>query len=384
MTNRAIGFNPDLLRWARERAGMSLAEAAARIGKAPEIVRAWEAGEEAPTYLQLERLSEKVYHRPVALLFFPAPPAEKTPTSEFRAVPEFDLDSLAPDTHFAVRDARAYLTSIRELAAGREPPARLITRDIRASLNADPAELASRVRGYLGVTLDHQFSWPNTRAAMGAWRDAVEAAGVFVIKRSFKQTEIAGFCLFDAEFPLIVVNNSHAFTRQSFTLFHELGHLLFGVSTIAKTGQGYVDRFAGDAQRVEVACNQFAADLLVPPEALAAALPRDEPDLSLIPALADRFRVSREVILRRFFDRGLVTASTYARLVEEWASELRAETGSGGNYYATQATYLGKALLRLAFGQYHAGRISVDQLSEHLNIKAGNIGKLEEYLLAHE
>lgn len=384
MTNRATGFNPALLRWARERAGMSLAEAAVRIGKAPGVLQAWEAGEQAPTYLQLERLAEKIYHRPVALLFFPEPPAEETPTGEFRTVPEFDLDSLAPDTHYAIRDARAYLTSIRELAAGREPVERLITREIRASLNVQPGELAARVRNYLGITIEQQFSWPSTRVGMRAWRDAVEAAGVFVIKRSFKQEEVAGFCLFDPQYPLIMVNNSHGFTRQTFTLIHELGHLLFGVSTIAKTGRGYVDRFTGEAQRIEVACNQFAADVLVPPDAFADALGRGQTDLSAIPQLAELFRVSREVILRRFHDRGLVTSSTYSRLVEEWASEQRVEGGSGGNYYATQAAYLGNALLRLAFGQYHAGNITVDQLGEHLNIKAGNVGKLEEYLLAHE
>src|ERR1039458_7913019 len=117
MTDRATGFNPRLLTWARERAGMSVDDAARRIGKEPQLLRAWEAGEQAPTYLQLEQLADKVYHRPVALLFFPDPPQEEPAASEFRTVPEFDLDSLAPDTHFAIRDAKAFLLSIRDLAA---------------------------------------------------------------------------------------------------------------------------------------------------------------------------------------------------------------------------------------------------------------------------
>jgi Zn-dependent peptidase ImmA (M78 family)/transcriptional regulator with XRE-family HTH domain len=384
MTERATGFNPRVLTWARERAGMSIDEAARRMGKEGEVLRAWEAGEQAPTFLQLEQLADKVYHRPVALFFFPDPPTEEPAASEFRTVPEFDLDSLAPDTHYAIRDAKAFLLSIRDLAGGGHGGGRVIASDIRANLNTPTAELAGRVREYVGVTLEQQFSWATSSAAMSGWRDAVEACGVYVIKRSFKQSEIAGFCLFDREYPVIVVNNSHAFTRQIFTLFHELGHLLFGVSTIAKTGQGYVDRFAGDAQRIEVACNRFAADLLVPESALSSVMREAGSDASAIPAIADRFKVSREVILRRFLDQRLVDANTYARLVSEWAADVRSGEGDGGNYYATQATYLGKALLNLAFGQYHAGRIDLQQLAEHLNIKAANLGKLEAFLLARE
>ncbi len=384
MAERATGFNPRLLRWARERAGMSIEEAAARIGKTPETLAAWETGEQAPTYLQLEALAETVYHRPVALLFFPEPPEEETPTSEFRTVPEFDLDSLAPDTHFAIRDAHAYLTSIRELAGGKSQAERLVTTDIRANLNVDPQDLAQRVRAYLGVSPEDQFAWGSTRDAMAEWREAVEATGVFVIKRSFKQDEISGFCIFDAQFPLIVVNNSHPFTRQSFTLFHELGHLLFGVSTIAKTSQGYVDRFAGEARRIEVACNRFAAEVLVPQTVLSRLLRGSSADIDAIPDLATRFKVSRVVVLRRFLDRQVVDQTTYERLAAEWDEDARSGSGEGGNYYATKASYLGNALLKLAFGQYNAGKITAEQLSEHLDIKPKNMGKLEAFLLAHE
>ena len=62
---------------------------------------------------------------------------------------------------------------------------------------------------------------------MKGWRTAIEDAGVYVFKNTFKQENVSGFCLYDAEFPLIYVNNSTAKTRQSFTILHELGHLLF-------------------------------------------------------------------------------------------------------------------------------------------------------------
>ena len=44
---------------------------------------------------------------------------------------------------------------------------------------------------------------------------------------------IAGFSLYDAEFPVIYVNNSNPNERgRYFTLFHELGHLLYRTSGV--------------------------------------------------------------------------------------------------------------------------------------------------------
>jgi Zn-dependent peptidase ImmA (M78 family)/transcriptional regulator with XRE-family HTH domain len=384
MPERATAINPAILTWARERAGLSVAEAAEKISKSPKDLAAWEAGEEAPTYLQLERLAEKVYKRPVALFFFPAPPSEEPPDSEFRTVPDFDLESLGADTRFAIRDAHAYQDSIRELSGGINPAPRLIVNDVHASIDVDPVALARSVRAYLGVDLATQRSWPGTREAMSEWRDSVESTGIFVLKRSFEQSEIAGFCIFDESFPLIMVNNSAPFTRQTFTLFHELGHLLFGVSTIAKTSSGYVERFVGPAKTIEIACNRFAAEFLVPSDSLPRPQSPAAFDLASIPQLADWYKVSREVVLRRYLDWRLVDAATYSRLVQEWDEERQGREGTGGNYYATKAAYLGKAFLNLAFGQLYAGRITVAQLADHLNVRAANLARLESLHMARE
>lgn len=47
--------------------------------------------------------------------------------------------------------------------------------------------------------------------------------------------------IYDKVFPLIIVNNSMAKTRQIFTLFHELGHLLFETSGIDKLKDDFVN-----------------------------------------------------------------------------------------------------------------------------------------------
>ncbi len=74
-----IPVNPDMLKWARETAGLKPAEVAHKMGKDREIISLWEQGDDAPTYIQLEKLAYEIYKQPVALFFFPEPPEEETP-----------------------------------------------------------------------------------------------------------------------------------------------------------------------------------------------------------------------------------------------------------------------------------------------------------------
>jgi len=376
---RATAVNARILRWARERAGLDLGEVAARLQKTPEIIAAWESGEAFPTYNQLELLAESVFHRPVAMFFLPNPPEEEPIEREFRVLPHTEVDQLSADTRYALRDARAFQRSLMELTGGRNPAERVITKDFSPAREADPLSLARRVRAYLGVDSESSKGWDTPREAMTWWRDRVESVGVFVFKRSFDQREVSGFCVFDQEFPIIVVNNSTAFTRQIFTLVHELGHLLFGVSSIT-SDEAFDQRLTGPTRELEIACNRFAAELLVPEESFPWADFHPSSLDEFAQVNARRYGVSKEVILRKLLDRQLIDQATYASRVQQWRNEgdSRAE-GRGGNYYATQAAYLGKAFLSLAFSQYRAGNIGLPELADHLKVRARNLGKLEDF-----
>lgn len=379
MSDRATSINPDVLVWARERAGLSVAEAAQHVQKRPEELSAWEVGSAFPTYHQLERLAEIVYHRPVALFFLPEPPDEAAPQQEFRTLPDFDIAALGADTRLGARLGRAYQESLRELTGGVNPARRQLIRDLQFALSEDVHEAAQGLREYLGVDLAQQKSWRNTADAMANWRGRIEDVGVFVFKRSFKQREISGFCLADDVFPIVMINNSTPFTRQVFTLFHEVAHLLHGLSSITTVDGGFVDRMTGSSKSLETRCNLLAAEFLVP----IASFPWAEIDRRSLPdsvaAIASDYNVSREVILRRVLDRGLINSETYRDCVRNWAEEYDGESDrSGGSYYNNQAAYLGQSYLRLAFSRYRAGLISISDLAEHLGIKAKNVSKLED------
>jgi len=78
-----VSVNPELITWARERAGLEPLDLTGRFSKLPD----WESGELQPTLRQLEGFARAV-HVPIGYLFLPEPPAEPLPIPDFWTVGE--------------------------------------------------------------------------------------------------------------------------------------------------------------------------------------------------------------------------------------------------------------------------------------------------------
>lgn len=377
----AEAINGVVLKWAREKQGLSYGDVASRLKCSPKAVEAWEKGKGVPTFQQAETLAYSVYKRPLAVFYLPEPPKEPTLKEEFRVLPEAELESLLADTRFKVRLAHSYSLSLAELNDGRNPADVRIFEQVKLKPDMNLVGAADLVRQSLNISLDRQVAWKDTDAALKGWREAVETAGVYVFKQSFKQKSISGLCLVDKEFPVILINNSTPFTRQIFTLIHELCHILLGVGTVSLLDDWNTAGFDPGAKALEVFCNALAGELLVPASDFGAQAPKgSKADDGLVQRLANRYHVSRETILRRFLDRGLVTPSAYKQRAAEWARQAMRIKKNGGDYYNTQNAYLGEAFLKLVFARHYQGRISLEQAAEHLGVKVKSLPGLEANL----
>ncbi len=375
---------PKVLSWARDSIGYTIDDAAKKIKTEASDIIDWESGKRKPSYAQLEKLA-KIYKRPIAVFFFPKPPREESINEKLRALPEEYANSLPPEIHYLVRKAQSRKINLYELYNDSLPSSfQSFSRSFNENKN-DAKELANKVRKILGVSTDDQFNWSNTDTALKKWRSKLEEVGIWIFKDNFDKY-YSGFCLCDTHIPIVYINNSMSTTRQIFTLFHELAHLL-----ISKGGidfRNHVEsKFTGVYQEDEVFCNVFAGQFLVPNRSIDISNTYSD---NQIIEYARKYKVSREVILRKYLDKKIITQDFYVDKVKKWhldwlkEKERKKQLGDkktgGPNYYITQKSYLGNKYLSLAFGQYYKNRISEIQLADYLGVKVKSLSGLEGYI----
>ncbi|HST64595.1 MAG TPA: XRE family transcriptional regulator [Mycobacteriales bacterium] len=171
-------------------------------------------------------------------------------------------------------------------------------------------------------------------------------------------------------FRLALVTNGVPWTRQRFTLAHELGHLLAGDS------QGvWVDRdvMAESTRRdhAEMRANAFAAAFLMPGDLVRARLDGEPPDAHTFAVLMGQLSVSASALAWRLFNLGLVseegrrelagTTLSAAALHGGWLDDLRAQEAD----HDTSRPCL--RLVDAALAAYERGQISVRPLASILN-----------------
>lgn len=382
-----LPVNPVMLRWARKTGGFNINDVVIKLNRKRityETVVSWEEGSASPTYAQLERLAYEIYKRPLALFFFPEPPEEITPAESFRTLPREEINLLKPRLLYLVRQAMVMQENLRELFDGVNPAEKQVCSDIAINRSDSISDIAKEVREYFGVGLNKQYALKTNISALKYWRDVLEKHGIFVFKDAFKDDECSGFCLYDDVFPIIYINNSQPKIRQIFTLFHELAHLLFKTGGIDLRHDDFIRRMREPNKRIEVFCNKFAGEFLVPTEDIKPQIRNKAIDDNLLIKLAQKYSVSREVILRKCLDLNQITKAFYEAKVKEWKEEssTRVSTGSsGGNPYNTKRAYLGSYYIETAFGKYYHGAISKTQLADYLGMREAHVSTFEGYVL---
>jgi Zn-dependent peptidase ImmA (M78 family) len=339
--------HPTLLRWARERAGLELANLLRRFPKLEE----WEAGDRQPTLKQLEDFARAV-HVPVGYLFLSTPPEEPLPIPDFRTMAGRPVRRPSPnllDTLYACQERQSWY---REFALmTRMPEARFV-----GSLTTDTpvAEAARVMREALGFDLD-------ARAACRTWEEALrlligqaDRTGALVMvsgvvlsnnRRPLDPDEFRGFALADARAPLVFINGADTKAGQMFTLAHELAHLWLGASALSDASAATF----GSDRRQEVWCNAVAAELLAPLDVVRAELQPAEALDATLQRLARRFKVSTLVILRRLLDARVLDRAGFEAAWHTELDRLREFTRAGpggGDFYRTTLTRVSRRFAR--------------------------------------
>lgn len=338
-----VAVKPELLRWARERAGRSVESLA---GKFPKLAQ-WEQEEVQPTLKQLERFA-RATHVPVGYLFLREPPIERIPIPDLRTVGSARLGSPSPDLLDTIYLCQRRQAWYRDWArsVGLEPLAFVGS----VGLDSPVEETASAMRQALDFDLAARRDCPTWTDALRLFIAESEELGVLVMvsgvvdsnnHRKLDPEEFRGFALADDLAPLVFINGADTKAAQMFTLAHELAHLWLGESALTDVAPA-----SSPTLRTEAWCNRVAAELLVPLSVLRPELRRSDV-LADVPRLARRFKVSTLVILRRLLDAGRLSRPAFEQAYSADLERLRGlSRASGGNFYLTQAARLSRRFTR--------------------------------------
>lgn len=377
---------PELLKWARVTAKMSLHFAAEKLKISEERLQSWETGEALPSLAQAEKMS-KLYRRPLAVFFLPVPPKDFETLRDFRG--RKSNQDYSPALNFMIRDILArqvWISEIRE-EEGEEPLDFLG----KFSIGNTETEVATDILNLLSPPED-----PINRNDLREWIKRVEKKGIFVsISGSYTSKlpidieDARGFAAFDRYAPFIFINGRDYPNSQLFTLAHELAHLWIGESGVSDINLYEQSGISRDSYaNSETFCNRVAANVLMPAEKLFGKIS----DFNIsqpgdVEKLSKEFGVSSYALLIRLFELNALSREVFFSLKEDISAKFKRvsskeekEASGGPDYYRVMIRKNSRLFTKTVYSLYKGGRILGSEASDMLGIKIDRFSKLNSHL----
>lgn len=311
-----ITIQPELLRWAVDRSGLSYSDF-------KEPVQEWIRGDEKPTVRKLDAFARKAMV-PLGYLFLQTPPLETIGIPDFRTFGDEKRRTFSPNLRDSITDIERRQAWMRDylIDAGNDPL------DFVGKLKSATSVVraADQIRSRLALEINWQLKQKTWEAALTTLRGAMESIGIFVCvtnqvglntRRSLDHEEFRGFVLIDEYAPWVFVNSNDTKSAQMFTLAHEMVHVWLG-----KPGLFNLEKLEVADDDTERYCNQVAAEFLIPRENFAVYWERTGTVQERCVTIAKAFKVSPLVAGRRAFELEYISSNAYYRFyrqeMENW------------------------------------------------------------------
>lgn len=381
-------FSSEVLRWARETAGLDQAEAAKKLaisaarGLEPEErLEQLETGETEPTIALICKMA-KQYRRPLISFYLSKPPERGERGEDFRTLPDAEQRGSGPLVDALLRDLKARQNMVRALLIdddSRDLPF-IGSRRRQDGVNAMVAALAETLK----FRLEEFRAQRNEDEAFGYLRRQAEAQGIFVIlagnlgshHTTIDVNVFRGFALADGIAPFVVINDQDAKAAWSFTLVHELAHLWLGASGISGV-------------RTETAIEKFCSDVaskLLLPDINDFDIKQKAGLVDQIDQFASVRRVSASMVAYRLFVTGKISEKQWTQiagifrarwLASKEAKKIKAKLSeTGPNYYVVRRHRIGNALLSLIGRSLSEGTITPTKAGKVLGVKPRSVAPL--------
>lgn len=124
-----------------------------------------------------------------------------------------------------------------------------------------------------------------------------------------------GISISNDTIPIIGVNNEDRYPAKTFSIIHELVHILKRQSTLCNE---MIDSLY--SREEEMFCNAVTGEVLVPADALSGYLSRKNiasMSLDHVETMSKKFSISKEVVIRRLLDTKRIIQDEYDNLTNE-------------------------------------------------------------------
>lgn len=354
-------------------------------------IKEWMSGDEEPTIKQLEIFSVATYV-PLGYLFFSSPPDEKIPIPHFRTYADSPVSKPSVNLIDTIQiiEQRQDWTREHLIAYGAEP-----LEFVGSTKPTDShKKVAYKIRDELGIGQEWASVHSNWSNALSEMKKRIEEAGIFLTtsgvvgtnnNRPLNPKEFRGFVLVDEYAPFIFVNSEDFEAAQMFTLAHELAHVWIGSSA------AFDLRYLGPAgNTIEKACDQIAAEFLVPMEIINQEWDRFSKKSNPFKAGAHHFKVSEIVVARRALDAHMISLDEFREFykrqqmkAEETEAKRRAKSEDGessGEFYNTAHVRIGKMFMRNVIDAVNEGKLLYREAYSLTGLKRGSFDGMIEHV----
>lgn len=369
---RVSNINRDILRQTTQQLDQTI------FTKFPKLAE-WLDGTVTPTLKQLVKYAKTV-DIPFGYFFLEEMPIKDTQIPHYRTAK--DKEAIEPSKNLVaildIIEERQIWAKDLLVEYGTEP----LPFAGKYTVESSEEEVLQEIYTLLGIK---DKSWASQFAS---WEKAfrylieqTEKAGIFVVvngvvgyntRRKLEVEEFRGFVLYDNIAPFVFINGRDATAAKSFTLIHEIVHVLIGES--ASFNLSFKEE---EHNRIEYFCNQIAAKFLVPEQQLFLYLDQGKS----IEQLARIFKVSQIVIARRLLDLKLMKRDDFFMFYKNYKKGIPSiKKSKGGDFYKSAAYKVSGRFFQLINTSLLQGNIQPTDAFRLTGLKAKTYDTLIEKL----
>ena len=379
-------INKDMLIWARSETpfASSIDQLTMRFPRiSGEKLRKWESGEELPSIREAKDLARK-YKLPFACFYLSKPPIKKPKRYTDRRT---TIGTDYGETSYELWDEISRICSDRDTLLEYVDEEIYPISPMPTVKKTDSIETtAAIIRDYLNIPVSFRYKKEYGGNSFNYFRDVFERHGIVVAQiSSVSLSEMKGLSIYEDQFPIVAINNKDYERAKTFSLFHEVAHLIRRSSSLCLIDD---DARNDDEEKI---CDRIATEVLMNQtefKRIAETILSKEGEwnnISLI-SLADKFGVSTVAAFRRLHDLSIISDTEYYKMYQEINAAFEAnieaiEAARIGKdipfyYHVRYVNSHGHLMPRMIVTAQSIGRITMGEACKIMNIKRKYYGDI--------